>query len=195
MTRLARCVLGLAAFGSGISLLIAADLGLAPWDVFHQGVSRRTGIALGTVIMAVGAALMLLWWPLRERPGWGTVLNTIEIGLVVNLLEPRLGTFETPWARLGALAAGVLAVAIGSGLYIGAGLGAGPRDGLMMGLERLGWSLRGARTSIELTVLIGGWALGGSVGLGTVVFAVGIGPLVHRTVPRLRVVSTDSARA
>lgn len=175
-------------------MIIAANLGLAPWDVFHQGVSRRTGIALGTVIIMVGAVLMLLWWPLRERPGWGTVMNTLEIGLVVNLLEPHLGTFDSPWARLASLAGGVLAVAVGSGLYIGAGLGAGPRDGLMMGLERLGWSLRRARTTIELTVLIAGWALGGSVGLGTVVFAVGIGPLVHRTVPRLRVVSSDSAR-
>lgn len=192
--RLIRCIVGLAFFGAGISLVIAADLGLAPWDVFHQGVSHRTGIALGTVIIVTGALLMILWWPLGERPGWGTVLNTIEIGLVVNLLEPRLGTFDAPAARFIALVAGVLAVALGSGLYIGSGLGAGPRDGLMMGLERSGWSIRRARTTIEVVVLAAGWAMGGSVGVGTVVFALGIGPLVHRAVPRLRVISSDSAR-
>lgn len=182
-----RCIAGLALFGTGISLVIAADLGLAPWDVFHQGVSRRTGIPLGTVIMLVGAALMVLWWPLKERPGWGTVLNALEIGLVVNLLEPRLGTFDAPAARAAALIAGVAVVGVGSGLYIGSGLGAGPRDGLMMGFERLGFSLGRARTLIEVTVFFTGWALGGSIGVGTLVFALGIGPLVHRTVPRLRV--------
>jgi uncharacterized membrane protein YczE len=174
--------------------VIAADWGLAPWDVFHQGLSRRTGIPIGTVIIVVGAALMLLWWPLRQRPGWGTVLNTIEIGLVVNLVEPRLGTFDGPLPRLIALVGGVVLVGIGSGFYIGSGLGAGPRDGVMLGLERLGLSLGRARTAIELTVFASGWALGGSIGAGTVVFALGIGPLVHRLVPRLRVVSSDSAR-
>lgn len=193
-SRLVRCVAGLALFGAGISLVIAADWGLAPWDVFHQGVSRRTGIPIGTVIIGVGVALMVLWLPLRERPGWGTVLNALEIGLVVNLLEPRLGTFETPALRLLALVGGVVLVGVGSGFYIGSGLGAGPRDGIMMGLQRLGMSLRRARTIIELTVFASGWALGGSVGLGTVVFALAIGPLVHRTVPRLAVLSSDSAR-
>jgi len=196
--RLLRCIVGLALFGAGISLVIAADLGLAPWDVFHQGLSRRSGLALGTVIILVGAVMMLLWWPLRERPGWGTVLNTLEIGTVVNLLEPHLGTFETPVARALALAGGVVTVALGSGLYIGSGLGAGPRDGVMMGLERAGWSLRRARTVIELSALAAGWALGGSIGVGTLVFALGIGPLVHRALPRLRApdpVSTGSARA
>ncbi len=190
-----RCVVGLALFGTGITLVIAADLGLAPWDVFHQGLSRRTGIPIGTVIILVGMALMVLWLPLRERPGWGTILNALEIGMVVNLLEPRLGTFDAPLARIAALVGGVAVVGLGSGLYIGSGLGSGPRDGLMTGLARLGWSLGRARTLIEVTVFAAGWALGGSVGLGTLVFALGIGPLVHRTVPRLRVVSTDSARA
>jgi uncharacterized membrane protein YczE len=190
-----RCIGGLALFGTGISLVIAADWGLAPWDVFHQGLSRRTGIPIGSVIMLVGAALMLLWWPLRQRPGWGTVLNTVEIGLVVNVLEPRLGTFDSPPIRALALVGGVALVGLGSGFYIGSGLGAGPRDGVMLGLERLGLSLGRARTLIEVTVFASGWALGGGIGLGTVVFALGIGPLVHRLVPRLQVVSSDSARA
>ncbi len=193
-SRLSRCVSGLAVFGVGISLVIAADLGLAPWDVFHQGVSRRLDIPIGTVIIGVGVVLMVLWLPLKQRPGWGTALNAVEIGLVVNLVEPRLGTFDTPALRLGALLGGVVLVGLGSGLYIGSGLGAGPRDGVMMGLERLGMSLRRARTLIEVSVLASGWALGGSIGVGTVVFAAAIGPLVHATVPRLAVVSSDSAR-
>lgn len=194
LVRLTRCILGLALFGTGITLVIAADLGLAPWDVFHQGLSRRTGIPIGTVIILVGVALMVLWLPLRERPGWGTVLNALEIGTVVNLLEPRIDTFDSPLARALALVCGVAVVGLGSGLYIGSGLGSGPRDGLMTGLARMGWSLGRARTLIEITVLGAGWALGGSIGVGTLVFALGIGPLVHRTVPRFRVVSTDSAR-
>jgi uncharacterized membrane protein YczE len=186
ISRLVRCVVGLGLFGAGIAFIIAADWGLGPWDVLHHGLSERTGIAIGTLIILVGAAAMVLWIPLRERPGWGTVINTIEIGLVVNLLEPRLGTFDSVPTRSAALIGGVVIVALGSGIYLGAGLGSGPRDGLMMGLERLGLSVRLGRTIIEATVLALGFLLGGSVGVGTLVFALGIGPLVQVFLPRFR---------
>lgn len=183
--RLARCVFGLALFGIGISLLIAADLGAAPWDVFHTGVSDRTGIPVGTVIILTGVALLLLWIPLGERLGIGTVLNAVEIGIVVDLVLPHLPDDTPLAARLAMMAGGVVVVAIGSGFYIGAGLGPGPRDGLMTGLAKRGWSIRLARTGIEITVLVIGVVLGGAIGLGTAVFALGIGPLVEILLPRL----------
>jgi uncharacterized membrane protein YczE len=182
-----RCIVGLALFGLGISLLIVAELGLAPWDVLHEGISKRTGVPIGTVIIGVGLVVLLLWIPLRERPGIGTVLNALEIGLVVDLTLPLLPDLNHLAARIAALVVGVVLVGVGSGLYIGAGLGAGPRDGLMLGLERLGLSVRRARTLIEVTVLGLGWGLGGTVGIGTVMFAVGIGPLVQLLLPFLRV--------
>jgi uncharacterized membrane protein YczE len=183
--RLARCVVGLALFGIGISLLIAADLGAAPWDVFHTGVSDRTGIPVGTVIILTGIALLLLWIPLGERLGIGTVLNAVEIGIVVDLVLPHVPDDTPLAARLAMMAGGVVIVAVGSGFYIGAGLGPGPRDGLMTGLARRGWSIRLARTGIEITVLVIGVVLGGAIGLGTAVFALGIGPLVEVFLPRL----------
>ena len=185
--RLARCVFGLALFGVGISLVIAADLGAAPWDVFHTGVSDLTGIPVGTVIILTGVALLLLWIPLDERMGIGTVLNAIEIGLVVDLVLPRLPHDAPLAARLLMMTSGVVVVAIGSGFYIGAGLGPGPRDGLMTGLAKRGWSIRLARTGIEVTVLAVGVVLGGAIGLGTAVFALGIGPLVEVVLPPLTV--------
>jgi uncharacterized membrane protein YczE len=184
--RLGRCVGGLALFGIGVALLLAADLGAAPWDVLHQGISERTGIPVGTVIIGVGALLLLVWIPLRVRPGIGTVLNAVEIGLVVDLVLPRLGEPEPLAVRSAMVLAGLVAVAVGSGFYIGAGLGPGPRDGLMTGIAAHGVSIRAARTAIELTVLGLGLALGGSAGVGTAAFAFGIGPMVHVLLPRLR---------
>jgi uncharacterized membrane protein YczE len=192
--RIARCVAGLALFGAGIALIIGARLGAAPWDVFHQGVSELTGVPVGTVIIIVGALLLLLWIPLRERPGLGTLLNAVEIGLVVDLVLPRLPDVEPLLARFVMLAAGLLAVAAGSGLYIGSGLGPGPRDGLMTGLAREGVSLRMARTGIELTVLVAGLLLGGTLGVGTAAFAFGIGPLVQVFLPRLGIAEPRRAR-
>lgn len=179
LERLLRCVGGLALFGVGIALIIDADLGAAPWDVFHTGVSDRTGIPVGTVIILTGIALLLLWIPLRETPGLGTVLNAVEIGLVVDLVLPLLPEPDELWIRLMMLFGGVAVTAVGSAAYIGAGLGPGPRDGLMTGLARRGVSIRFARTGIEVTALLVGVALGGAIGLGTAVFAVGIGPLVQ----------------
>ena len=180
-----RCVGGLALFGLGVALLLDADLGAAPWDVFHTGISELTGIPVGTVIILTGVALLLLWIPLGERPGLGTLLNAVEIGLVVDLVLPIIPDVDRLAVRAPMMVGGIVLVALGSGLYIGAGLGPGPRDGLMTGLARRGISVRVARTSIELTVLALGVLLGGSIGIGTAAFALGIGPLVQWFLPRL----------
>lgn len=185
--RIARCVVGLALFGSGVALLIDAELGAAPWDVFHTGVADLTGIGVGAVIVLTGLALLLLWIPLREAPGLGTVLNAVEIGLVAGLVLPLIPDTELLAARIPMMLGGVVLIGIGSGLYIGAGLGPGPRDGLMTGLARRGVSIRAARTGIELGVLTVGVLLGGAIGVGTAVFAFGIGPLVQLFLPRLTI--------
>lgn len=184
--RLLRCVTGLALFGLGIAMFLASELGLAPWDVFHQGVSERTGIPVGVVIEITGVFILLLWIPLRERLGLGTVLNAIEIGLVVYLLDGVLPVTDHLVPRLLYVAGGLVAIAAGSGLYIGAGLGSGPRDGLMLGLSKRGISVRLARTGVEVAALVVGLLLGGTVGVGTLAFTFGIGPLVQVFLPRLR---------
>lgn len=187
--RLLRCVVGLGLFGFGITLFIRAGLGLPPWDVFHLGLADVLGLSIGTVIIGVGALILLLWIPLRQRPGLGTILNALEIGLVVDLTKPAIGEPDMVVLRIAMVAAGLLVVGIGSALYIGAGLGSGPRDGLMLGIsrQRIGSrsiSIRLARTAIEMTVLVAGVLLGGTVGLGTVAFVLGIGPLVQLFLPR-----------
>lgn len=180
--RLARCVTGLAFFGIGIAFFVRANLGLAPWDVFHQGVSEQTGLALGVVLIITAFAVLLAWIPLRLRPGLGTLLNAVEIGLVEVVAQRLLPEAGNTFVGLLYLVAGMGLIACGSGLYIGAELGPGPRDGLMVGLNaRFGISVRLARTSVECTVLVVGVLLGGSLGLGTFVFALGIGPLVQVT--------------
>lgn len=183
--RLARCIVGLASFGLGISMFVTAHLGLAPWDVFHQGVSAHTGIALGWAIEIVGFLLLLLWIPLRQRPGVGTILNALEIGLVVNLIGNHLPSTDRLIPRLAYVVGAVVVIAVGSGLYIGAGLGTGPRDGIMVGLAARGYSVRVTRTVLEAIVMVAGMALGGHIGIGTLAFVVGIGPLVHILIPRL----------
>jgi uncharacterized membrane protein YczE len=184
--RLPRCIGGLACFGFGISCIVRARLGLAPWDVFHQGLSDLTGLSLGLMIEGMGLLILLLWIPLRQRPGLGTVLNAIEIGLVADLGTALLPETTSIFARWTYLAAGLLVIGIGSGFYIGAGLGTGPRDGLMVGLNRrFGWSIRRSRTVVELLALGAGIALGGPIGIGTLVLAFGIGPIAHFTIPRL----------
>jgi uncharacterized membrane protein YczE len=193
--RIARCVFGLALFGIGIALIIRGDLGAAPWDVFHTGVSELTGIPVGSVIILVGVALLVLWIPLREQPGLGTVLNAIEIGLVVDLVLPLLPEPEALAGRTAMMLGGVVVIAVGSGLYIGAGLGPGPRDGLMTGIARRWMSIRTARTGIEIIVLLIGVALGGSIGVGTAVFALAIGPLVQLFLPHLTMAAPNVAPA
>lgn len=187
--RLGQLLPGLACFGVGIALMVRADLGLSPWQVFHQGVAENVGLEIGTVVIVTGVVVLLAWIPLRERFGLGTLLNVALIGNVVNvtlrLLPAEFGTVTT---RVLVMAAGIMLIGLGSGLYIGAGMGPGPRDGLMTGLARRGPSIRAVRTGLEVSVLGVGWLLGGTVGAGTVAFALSIGPLVGFFLPRLTVV-------
>lgn len=186
--RITRCVTGLAFFGVGISLQIESRLGNPPWDTFHQGVAMQIGLGIGTVIIITGVALLILFWiPLRQKPGLGTILNALEIGLVANLALDAIPVVESMALRIAMLIGGIVMVAFGSALYIGSGLGPGPRDGIMTGLAARGVKVRVARTLIEVTVLVIGWLLGGQVGVGTVLFALAIGPLVQPLLPRLAI--------
>jgi uncharacterized membrane protein YczE len=180
LPRLPGLITGLVLFGLGIALMVQAGLGLGPWEAFHQGIGRLTGLEIGTVSIVLGLPILALWWPLGERPGIGTLLNVLLIGTATNagiaILPVAVGFPE----QLLMMLAGVLTIGIGSGLYLGADLGPGPRDGLMTGLHhRYGWSIRRSRTAVELTVLVAGYLLGGTIGIGTLVFALGIGPLVQ----------------
>src|SRR5438067_5265096 len=163
--------------------MVEARLGLGPWDVLHQGIARRLGVDLGWVVIGVGALALAAWIPLRQRPGFGTLSNVVVVGLVVDASLRFLPTPHTTVVRLAFLLVGIVLNGAATGLYIGAGLGPGPRDGLMTGLARHGRSLRAVRTGIELTVLVLGIALGGSVGVGTLLFALAIGPLAHFFLP------------
>jgi uncharacterized membrane protein YczE len=182
--RLPVLLLGLVVFGVGIAMMVNADMGLGPWEAFHQGIARQTGLAIGTVSILLGIPIIALWWPLGERPGIGTVCNVLLIGTSTNVGIALLPVppVDAVAVRFAMMLGGVVVIAIGSGLYLSTDLGPGPRDGLMTGLHhRFGWSIRRARTAVEVTVLVLGWALGGTVGLGTLVFAFGIGPLVQIT--------------
>jgi len=182
--RLPRLITGLVLFGVGVAFMVVANLGLSPWEVLHQGISFRTGISIGTVAIITGVAVLLLWIPLHERIGIGTVLNVLIIGPVVDVslwLLPE--TIDMMWPRWVLMVGGTVVIALGSGLYIGAGLGPGPRDGLMTGLANKGINVAVARIGIEIAVLIIGYFLGGTVGIGTLVFAFGVGPLVAIFLP------------
>lgn len=160
--------------------MVLSGLGLGPWEAFHQGIGRHLGVPIGTVSIGLGLPILALWWPLGERPGFGTLANVVVIGTATNAGLIWLPAASGIAAQVAEMTAGVLMIGMASGLYLAANLGAGPRDGLMTGIHhRFGWSIRRARTAIELTVLVAGWALGGTVGLGTVVFALGIGPVVQ----------------
>jgi len=180
IARTGALLIGLTGYGFSMALMIKAGLGLDPWDVFHQGLAGRTGLSFGLITAIVGVGVLLAWIPLRNRPGIGTVANVIVIAVVV---DASLAVLPAPSAmpiRIALMLGAVVLNAISTVLYIGAGLGPGPRDGLMTGLvARTGLSVRLVRTSIEATVLIVGWLLGGTVGVGTVVYALGIGPLVQ----------------
>ena len=186
--RLPRLIFGLVLFGIGAAMMVLAGLGLSPWEVMAQGISFNTGIPIGTVGILIGIVVLLLWIPLKEKLGIGTILNVFIIGIVIDLtlwIAPQ--TVENLPMRWVLLIGGILLVGIGSGFYIGAGLGPGPRDGLMTGIARRGVHIGLARFAIEITVLVIGWMLGGTVGVGTVLFAFGMGPLVAIFLPRLTV--------
>lgn len=186
--RLAQLYVGLVLYGISLALMVRAQLGLDPWDVLHEGLANRLPLTFGQVVIVVGALVLLAWIPLRQRPGLGTISNVFVIGLAVDAALAVLPAPELMAWRIVFLVAGVVLNSVATAAYIGARLGPGPRDGLMTGLvARTGRSVRIVRTSIELSVLAGGWLLGGTVGLGTVLYAISIGPLVHFLLPLLTV--------
>lgn len=189
--RVLQLLIGLVLYGVGDGLMITAGLGVDPWTVFAQGLAQRTGIGVGWITNIVGLLVLLLWIPLRQKPGIGTVLNVLLVGTAIQATVTVIAPARGIVVQVLVLLAGVVLVALASGLYIGARFGPGPRDGLMTGMhDRLGWPIWVSRLTVEVTVLVVGWLLGGTVGLGTVVFALGIGPLVHIALPLL-----DTARA
>lgn len=177
---------GLTMCGVGVAMLIRADLGLGPWDVLHQGIAITTGISIGLASILVGFVVLLLWFPLRERPGLGTITNIIVIGLVIDATLLMTTAPTESWSRWLLLLLSTPMFAIGVGLYIGVGMGSGPRDGVMTALNRRGVPIALARTAIELSALSLGWMLGGTVGVGTVYFALATGPLMQLAMPHLR---------
>ncbi len=191
--RLIQLYAGLVLYGVSDAMLLLAGLGVDPWDVFHQGLSRRFGLGVGTWAVIVGVAVMLLWIPLRQRPGFGTLSNVILVGLVIDLVMATVPAPHGLVSRVAILSAGIVLNGVATGAYIGAGLGPGPRDGLMTGLAARGHSIRVVRTGIELSVLAIGWRLGGNVGIGTVAYALAIGPLAHFFIPRLAIRRTQPA--
>lgn len=191
--RLAQLWGGLALYGFSMALLVRAELGVMPWDVLHQGLARHLGWSLGSVSIVVGALVLLLWLPLRERPGVGTLSNVVLIGLSVDAALRALPPVESLPVRVALVAAGIGLNAVATAAYIGVRLGPGPRDGLMTGLvRRTGGSVRRVRTGIEVIVVSTGWLLGGTLGLATVLYALAIGPLVQPLLPRLAVPSTTA---
>jgi uncharacterized membrane protein YczE len=187
--RLGQLVAGLVLFGVGVALMVQSGLGLGPWDVLHQGLSRVTGIPIGTMSILVGIPVLAAWYPLRVRPGLGTLMNFVLIGVATNVTLGIVPAASAGVAQAAALVVGLGCVGFGSGLYLAAGYGPGPRDGLMTGIHRRwGPSLAATRIGLELSALAAGFVLGGTVGIGTVAFALGIGPAIQAT---LRVVDRE----
>jgi uncharacterized membrane protein YczE len=177
--RAPRLLVGLVLLGVGIGMTVQAELGVSPWDVLHQGLAARTGLSFGTIVVLVGLVVLLGWIPLRQRLGVGTVLNTLTVGYITNGTMTLIGDVDALGLRWALLVAGITIAALGVGLYIGCGLGPGPRDGLMTGIAARGHPVWLVRSVLELVALVIGWSLGGDVGIGTVAFAFGIGPLGH----------------
>ncbi|MEB4675066.1 hypothetical protein MXL54_09825 [Enterobacteriaceae bacterium G50] len=187
LRRLIQLYIGLTLYGVSTAMFVRADLGADPWNVFHLGVASLLSMNIGLVIIATGVLVLLFWIPLRQRPGLGTVSNVIVLGLTADATLAILPPLESLVARSALLAAAIIVNALATGMYIGAGFGAGPRDGLMTGLHaRTGWSVRAIRTTIELSVLVIGVLLGGTFGVGTVLYALAIGPLIQLCLPWFR---------
>jgi uncharacterized membrane protein YczE len=185
--RIVQLYLGLVLFGVTSAMFVLAGLGLDPWDVLHQGLSRTFGLAIGTWVILVSVAVLLIWWPLRQRPGVGTISNAVVVGLVIDGVLALVHHPHALGIRIALLVGGVIGNGIATGLYIGAGLGPGPRDGLTIGIAARGHSIRVVRTTIEATVLVAGFVLGGTIGVGTVAYALLIGPITHVTIPALAI--------
>ena len=182
--RILQLLIGLVLYGAGCALTIRAGWGVDPWTVFAQGVSIHTGVGIGWVTNILGGLVLLAWIPLRQKPGIGTVANVALVGTSMQATLALVPAAPGLWSGGVMLIGGILLVALASGLYLGTAFGPGPRDGLMTGLHRrLGWPIWLCRLLVESTVLVAGWMLGGTVGVGTVIFAVCIGPLVHRALP------------
>lgn len=186
--RITQLLIGLAMYGISLAMFIRAGLGLDPWDVFHQGVAGKIGWSIGTVVVVVSFLVLLLWIPLRQMPGFGTLANAVLVGVFADIGLAVIPVFSHLGGQIATLAGAVVLNGIASACYIGARLGPGARDGLMTGLaRRTGWSVRLSRTLIEVVVLGVGWLLGGSVGVGTVVYALAIGPIVQLLLPMFTV--------
>lgn len=185
--RVTALVVGLLLYGVSMGLMLLAGLGLAPWGVLDQGLARTFGGSVGNWSIVMGAVVLLLWIPLRQRPGIGSLLNVVLVGTAIDLTLWALPAPEALWTRIAVLVGGIVLNALATALYVGAGLGPGPRDGLMTGLAARGYPVRVVRTAIELAVLAIGWALGGEVGWGTLAYAVTIGVALHALLPRMRV--------
>jgi len=191
--RLTQLYAGLTLYGVSGSFILLSGLGNDPWDVLHQGLARQTPIGTGTWVCLVGAIVLLGWIPLRQRPGLGTISNVIVIGLVVDVMLAMFGQAHAMPERVALLLSGIVLNGVATGMYIGARYGPGPRDGLMTGLAARGLSIRSVRTGIEVTVLLIGALLGGTVGLGTLLYAVTIGPLAHVFIPAFTVAEPQPA--
>ncbi len=180
LPRLPGLIVGLLLFGIAVALMARAGIGMSPWETFHQGISQRTGMPMGTVSILLGVPILLLWIPLGARPGVGTLLNVVLIGTTTNVVLAVLPAPDGWPAQALLFTTGLIAVAIGSGIYLSADLGPGPRDGLFTAVHhRTGWRIAYVRTGIEVTVLAAGWLLGGMIGVGTLVFALTIGHLTE----------------
>jgi uncharacterized membrane protein YczE len=183
--RLPRLLVGILVLGCGVTLIIQAHLGVSPYDVLHQGLAELTGLSFGTVVVLLGLVILVAWIPLGQRFGIGTIINTLTVGFVVDAGLRLVDVPPGAGVRWAMLLGGIVITSFGMALYIGAGLGPGPRDGLMTGIAAKGHRLWVVRTILELSALAIGWALGGDVGIGTLLFALGIGPLGHWFLARL----------
>jgi uncharacterized membrane protein YczE len=191
--RMVQLQLGVILYGISDGMILMSGLGANPWDVFHQGLAEHIGLPVGTTVILVGAVVMLAWIPIRQRPGFGTLSNVVVIGLAMDGAMAWMPTPHAAWLRWGEMLAGIVLNGVATGAYIGAGMGPGPRDGVMTGYAARGHSIRVVRTSMEVTVLAAGWLLGGTVGIGTAAYALLIGPLAHRFIPLLAIAPRGGA--